>query len=533
VVALFVRLKLSLLKNRFRQGPSAILQLVGSIVLVGFLTVMGIGGLLAARFAGSPAIATDVLTILQFLQAVGWAVSPLLAFGIDETLDPRRFALLPLSRSTLVRGLLAAALIGVFPIGNALVLAGGAVAVASPWWTLVLSVPAAALQLIFCIVLSRALAASMAGLLQSRRGRDLAVLVGVIVVLLPQGLNVLLSGAAGQADPGAMLLGLAAPARWLPPGALAHVAADAGAGSWGLVGLDLLIGVGAVLLVALWWRTALSRSLVRPDASTAQNVSRRGPLSGLAERLFAGPVGLIAGRDLRLAGRDPIRRMSWATGVVIGIVVPAVPIFSGQGPIGGAFSGWMLALLLGIQAANQFGFDGSGLWQHLVIFGSRAQARAEVLGHAVAVLLPGVPLVFLSAVVFPLIVGQPQQIPVAIGLMLAVFGGVVAGACVSSVWTPYGVPQSRTSAFASSAPGQSGRAFAALLIAAAVAVPTALPAGILLALSAFLPALVWAVLVVGVLSAAAAVTLGVRVAGDAYAARGPAILAVVASGDRS
>ncbi len=93
-------------------------------------------------------------------------------------------------------------------------------------------------------------------------------------------------------------------------------------------------------------------------------------------------MGLIAGRDLRLAGRDPIRRMSWATSVVIGIVVPLVPLFSGHSSIGGPYSGWMIALLVGFQATNQFGFDGSGLWQHLVIFGGRAHARAEVLGHA-------------------------------------------------------------------------------------------------------------------------------------------------------
>ena len=44
---------------------------------------------------------------------LGWLLLPLVFFGVDETLDPARFALLPLPRRTLVTGLFAAALIGV------------------------------------------------------------------------------------------------------------------------------------------------------------------------------------------------------------------------------------------------------------------------------------------------------------------------------------------------------------------------------------------------------------------------------------
>ena len=44
---------------------------------------------------------------------LGWLLLPLVFFGVDETLDPARFALLPLRRRTLVTGMLAAALVGV------------------------------------------------------------------------------------------------------------------------------------------------------------------------------------------------------------------------------------------------------------------------------------------------------------------------------------------------------------------------------------------------------------------------------------
>ena len=44
---------------------------------------------------------------------LGWLFLPLVFFGVDESLDPARFALLPLSRRTLIRGLFVASLVGV------------------------------------------------------------------------------------------------------------------------------------------------------------------------------------------------------------------------------------------------------------------------------------------------------------------------------------------------------------------------------------------------------------------------------------
>ena len=57
---------------------------------------------------------------------LGWLLLPLVFFGVDETLDPARFALLPLPRRTLVTGLFAAALISV-PVFAVLVAVAGLV----------------------------------------------------------------------------------------------------------------------------------------------------------------------------------------------------------------------------------------------------------------------------------------------------------------------------------------------------------------------------------------------------------------------
>ena len=82
------------------------------------------------------------------LQLVGWMLTPLVAFGVDETVDPARFALLPIRPQTLQRGLLVTSLIGFFPLANFVVLIGAAVALGVPWSVLPIAlvcvVPAAA-----------------------------------------------------------------------------------------------------------------------------------------------------------------------------------------------------------------------------------------------------------------------------------------------------------------------------------------------------------------------------------------------------
>src|SRR2546430_17468214 len=58
------------------------------------------GGLVMAALTGTALV-------------LGWLFLPLLFFGVDETLDPARFALLPLPRRTLAVGMLAAACVGI------------------------------------------------------------------------------------------------------------------------------------------------------------------------------------------------------------------------------------------------------------------------------------------------------------------------------------------------------------------------------------------------------------------------------------
>ncbi len=107
---LFAALKLRLLRNGVRRAPGRILALVLALVLG---ALVGGGGLVAlASLRGQGHQATSVGIVVFTMLALGWTVMPPLLFGADETLDPARLALLPLTRRQLMTGLLAASAVG-------------------------------------------------------------------------------------------------------------------------------------------------------------------------------------------------------------------------------------------------------------------------------------------------------------------------------------------------------------------------------------------------------------------------------------
>lgn len=228
--------------------------------------------------------------------------------------------------------------------------------------------------------------------------------------------------------------------------------------------------------------------------------------------------------------RDPMRRMPWLLGVFMGIAWPFV-VVRGEGAI---FASVFGALLLGSQAANQFGLDGSGLWLHLVAFGDRVRARGELLGHNLAVLVPSIPLIVVVTTAVAAIGGGWQWYLPALSINLAVVICTAAVATWLSVVVPYAVPQSRKSMFASSIAGQRSAsfrsAFGSMLLGLAAALPV-----IALALLGILVAPVWSwvALVVALVYPTVLLLVLIRRAAEAYLTKGPEILSVVTAGDRA
>src|SRR6185437_5725319 len=128
--------------------------------------------------------AVEVTTVIFTGFAFGWLILPLVAFGLDTTLDPAALALYPLRTRPLAVGLLAASATGPWPAATLIGLLGVTVGLAHGAGGIIIAVVAVLLQVLFCIVLARLVTTGLAGMLRSRRGKDFAALAIIPIFAL-------------------------------------------------------------------------------------------------------------------------------------------------------------------------------------------------------------------------------------------------------------------------------------------------------------------------------------------------------------
>lgn len=529
MVGVFAGLKWRLVTSRIRasRGGTKIGMVILLVVLVAFLGLTAVG---LASLRAVPEYAVPIIVTLFTVQLIGWVLTPLVAFGVDETVDPARFALLPIRSQTLQRGLLVSSLIGYFPAGNVIVLIGAAIGIGVPWSVLPVALVCAAAQLLLCVILSRAASTSMSALMSSRRGRDLGMGVGLLVFVLYLAFIAVVNN---PGDGSALQGGIertAAVLQWTPPGALASLPGQVGAGEWGRAALSAAIALAGLALAWWWWSVALDKSLTTVPSTTAGSSPAGGGPDDTAVGVGVnGTMRVVAGRDRRLAWRDPMRRMPWLMLAVLTIVWPFL-VVRGQGAVFAVAFG---AILCGSQAANQYGVEGSGLWLHLQTITDRTRARGEVLGHAITVLIPGVVVVVAAIAVLAITYDDYDKVPAALGVCLGALLGGLAAASYLSAAVPYAMPQSRKSLFASSVPGQKGRtaaaSFGVIGGGALIALPAAVAAVLSLTVS---PVWGWVALVVGPVVGGVTLLVAARLTANRYIDQATEIFAVVSAGDR-
>ncbi len=529
MVGIFASLKWRLVTSRIRasRGGTKVGMVILLVLVVGFLGLTAVG-LAALRVV--PDYAVPIIVTLFAVQLVGWVLTPLVAFGVDETVDPARFALLPIRPQTLQQGLLVSSLIGYFPAGNMIILMGAAIGIGVPLSVLPIALMCAAAQLLLCVVLARAASTSMSALMSSRRGRDLGMGVGLLIFVLYLGfVSVINNPGDGSALQGGVER-TAAVLKWTPPGALASLPGQVAAGEWVRAGFSALIAVAALALAWWWWSVALNKSLTTVPSTTAgSSPAGHRPDDTAVGVGVNGTMRVVAGRDRRLAWRDPMRRMPWLMLAVLTVVWPFLAV-RGQGAVFAVAFG---AILCGSQAGNQYGVEGSGLWLHLQTITDRVRARGEVLGHAVTVLIPGVIVVIVAIAVQAFAYDDYDKIPAALGVCLSALLGGLAAASYLSAAVPYAMPQSRKSLFASSVPGQKGRTAAASFGVLGGGVLIALPAAGAAVLSLTVsPIWGWIALIIGPMVGAVALLVAAHLTANRYIEQATDIFAVVSAGDR-
>lgn len=443
----FFRLKLTLLRNGLRSNWLRKLGIGVSAFAWFWLVVASLAILLASRSQGL------VVPLVFDSFFLGWLLLPLLGMGTDETLDPSRLALLPLEGPALMRGLLTASLVGLGPVATLIALSGALIRTRSDVATSIVVGAAVAVELLLCVVGSRAVTTVFSGVLRSRRGRDLLVFVVAVAGVVP--------ALAGQIVPRLLVspnhktvtLGPAGRAlSWLPSGWLAQAVLQARAGRLPVAVAELAAGVAAVA-AGLWlWSRALQRALTTSEPTSA----KQGRKGGKRQGLFSPPLsflprtrtGAMAAKELRYMWRDPRRRASLLS-VVILLAFPVAGILMGRTHarqlvlLAGAG-----ALVLCLQAVNQFGLDGPAFWMNVAAGGDPA---ADLRGKNLAIAALGAVLVAVEALGLAALSGGWTYLPAAVFLGAAAMGVALGVANQASVLAPYPVTDTATNLWGNNA----------------------------------------------------------------------------------
>ncbi|MFG2235274.1 transporter [Streptomyces sp. NPDC048723] len=521
----FVRLKLSLLRNGLKgssKRKAAYFSTLAFALVVGFFVTLGLALLHGNAHAGT------VVVLLAAILALGWAFMPLFFPTGDETLDPSRLVMLPLRPRPLVRALLASSLVGIGPLFTLCLAVGSVLAVARGAAGAVAAVVAAPLLVLGCVTLARAVATANVRLLTSRKGRDLAVLSGLLIAVGGQLAN-FASQSLFQAGGLASLEPVEAVVRWLPPATAVGMVDSASEGAYGVAAAQLALTLAAVAALLWFWERSLTRLMVTPDGSTltASRPAKDRGAGGLWSLLPAGRTGATMQRTLRYAVRDPKTKASWVTALAIGLIIPVFNALQGSGSV---YLGCFGAGMLGMQMYNQFGQDTSAFWMVAQTISSTRDAYVELRARAAALALVTVPYTILVTVITAAVIGEWSALPAATGVALALLGSMLCTGALASARFPYSIPSD--GAFKNVAPGQAGLAwagiFAGLLVSAVVSAPV-------IALTIWLKVdghqdISWIVLPLGAAWGALATWTGLRLAAPTVARKLPEILWAVSKG---
>jgi ABC-2 type transport system permease protein len=520
--ASFVRLKLRLTANGLRGQTWRVVLFVLGVVLaavtaVGGFAIFAIPGLL------DDLRAAQTLSVLGGAAIVlGWLFFPLMFFGVDESLDPARFALLPLPRHTLITGLLAASVAGVPAVATLGATAGTVQAAAS------LGGPAAGLAqafgvvlgLLLCAAVSRSVTSAFATALRSRRARDTATVLLAVVAALLGPLQLLALAGAQNAD-WDRVVDVAGVVAWTPLGAPYALGADVAAGRPWAVPVKILIVAATLVLLLWWWSVTLERAMLgtaggaRAPGGTGET---RTPVARLLLRgLPRTRFGALTAREARYWWRESRRRASLITFAVVGVFLPVLLTVTGGGA-GGLLL--FVGALAAVSLSNQFGFEGSAYAANVVAgVPGRVELWSRTAGYSVYVL----PLLLVIATVVGVVSGRPAMIPALIGMLLAAYGIGLAVVLPVSVRAAFALPDTQNP-FAVSSGGGLAKGlltFAAMLATVVATVP--------LQVAAYLwdDAWLWLGLPVGLAYGGLAYLIGSRLGGDLLDRRMPEVLAAV------
>ncbi|MDH6180454.1 ABC-2 type transport system permease protein [Microbacteriaceae bacterium SG_E_30_P1] len=430
MVAQFLRLRLETLGNLIRRPP---LQAFGMTIgiLAGLALVVFTAGVLGSLRDESPDIARAVVITVGSVVSLIFALGAL-AFGADDSLEPRRFALLgiPPTRLTVMIGiasLVSIPVLSVLTLSFAQVVGWSENPAAIGYAVLVVPIIVATSAL-----LGRVGSAIAALYLSTQRRREVVGLIAFATVVVAAPGIAALSAVDWGSHGLPIIRRIAAVATWTPFGAAWSVPADAAIGRTDDALLKLGIALGFLVLLALVWRLLVGRMLVSPQLQ-----ERRRPYRGLGwfGALPASPLTAVAARSLSYWGRDPRYLVSIAVVPVVALVVVGTLVIAG---VPGEIIAWIpvpiMCLFLGWIVHNDVAQDSTAFWLHL---STSTAGYADRLGRIVPPLLIGLPLVVAGSFITVWVTGHPEFLLGVLGLSACVLFSALGVASVFSAAFPY------------------------------------------------------------------------------------------------
>ncbi|MEV4130785.1 ABC transporter permease [Dactylosporangium sp. NPDC049742] len=538
----FVRLKLRILRNTMRGKKSRVWLFVLGIIFGLWAAFIGVSVFAASSSTGDnlrPTLAAFAGTGL----VLAWILVPLLFFGVDETLDPARFALLPVPRRTLALGMLGAAFVGIPPVVTLLAALGSTVGAVGDGGVAAgaVAVLGAAVGLAVCVAASRAVTSAFAGMLRSRKVRDLAALLIALAGISCNPVFQLIFALVenGESKQATTIGGVLS---WTPLAAPFVAYVDAIEGDWALVAARLAIGVAGVAALLWWWLQTIESAMLGTASTGAAKkvkaIDKRPVRAFLPGVLRSWPAGRFTGlvaREVRYWFRDPRRRASLISLLAASIVVPFAFTFGfgggsdeqeaarqSAGMSGGAlvFSLLFAGAFVGLVLVNQFGNDGTAYALHML---TNVPGQVELAARAAGVGILAFPLLAAGTVVVSVIAGHTDQLPAALGVGLCAFGISVGAAGITSVLAPYPMPDT-TNPFAMNTGQGSAKSMLSLVCMLAT---WALTAPLIVAFFLLPDGFAWVLLPAGLLWGSGLAWTGTRLAGSLLERRAPEVLVAV------
>lgn len=492
-------------------------------LLVGIVYGLSLSTLIVVSFVSLRLVPADlaapIVIVFGSIITLGFLLVPLVS-GVDDTLDPRKFALFSIPTSTLSWALAIASLVSIPSIVLLFLAAAQIVTWGRTPGAIAVALLSAALITVSCVLGARVSTSVAAFVLNSRRAREILGVIAVTAIVLLSPSFVLLLAVDWASDGLRILNVIAGVAAVTPFGAAWAAPAAAAMGDAGSAVTSLAIAAAYVALLAVGWRLLVGAMLTTPQRMV--KVKRYGGL-GWFGALPTTPTGVVLARSLTYWGRDARYRISL-------IVIPVVPVLVATPLLVGGVPMEIVALLpvpamamfLSWAIHNDVAFDSTAYWLHVA---SHVPGAADRLGRALPALALGVPLVVGGSVGAALLHGDVHVVWSIMGVSACVLLAGLGLSSITSARFPYPAAHPGDSPFAqpqaagaASSLIQSFSFFAVLLLA--------VPAGVFATLGFLVdPSYHTVALVAGLLVGALVFITGILLGGRIVERRGPELLA--------